>query len=412
MKRIFSILLISTLAFMVPARGQVDLPALPTLSDSAFASLITCGVGNEYYLSWGHTAIRICDPTMHLDVAYNYGTFDFDTPHFYWKFACGNLDYCLSRTNYERFLTEYVYERRAVWEQRLRLTPQEVKNLFIMLETNYLPEYRYYKYDFFRDNCATRVRDMIAGCLVHRTLSPEVPAEAMAMMTTGGSPKSGLTWRDHLYLPTERTKLWWRLGVDITLGMRCDHPCTNYEAMFSPIIMMHTFDTLTVVETGTPIAYPATKVLNDYQEPLAESVPPTIVFWALFLLVAAFTVVQARRLESVRLARISTAIDRTLYITTAVISLLIIFLWFFTSHYCTKYNLNILWASPLFIYFAVCPTQRNKGVWKWLAALQVLMLLATVVFCFYPHPQRINIALCPVALTLAMRLIYEMKRKQ
>ena len=368
------------------------------LSDSAFASVITCGVGNEYYLSWGHSAIRVCDPTMGIDYAYNYGTFDFDTPHFYWKFACGDLNYCLSRTRFSHFLSEYVYEERAVWEQRLRLTPQEVKNLFVLLETNYMPEYRYYKYDFFRDNCATRVRDMIASCLVHRTLSPETtlaPRGRRPQFTH--SPKS---YRDYLYEPTERTKLWWRLGVDITLGMRCDHPCTNYETMFSPIKMMETFDTMTVSDTKQPIVEPAVQLLEDNQEPLAASIPPTLVFWVFFGVMAGLTCMSI--MKGWRL----TAVDRILYITAALISLLIIFLWFFTSHYCTKYNLNILWASPLFIYFAIRPLSPFPfSFFNWVAWIQVVMLLAAVFFCIFPHPQRLNAAIAPIALTLAMRLI-------
>ena len=354
--------------------------AQPVLSDSAFASLITCGQGNEYYLSWGHSAIRVCDSTRGIDFAYNYGTFDFDTPHFYWRFACGDLDYCLSRTTFQRFLAEYVFEGRAVWEQRLRLSPQEVKNLFLLLETNYLPEYRYYRYDFFRDNCATRVRDIIFSSLDHRTPVPEV--------TLPGAK----TYRDYLYEPTERTKLWWRLGVDITLGMRCDHPCSNYETMFSPIKMRDAFDQ---AMPGDKLTEPVVQLLPDVQEPLAASIPPTLVFWLFFALMAVLTVLEY--LKGWKL----TAVDRTLYIAAALISVVVIFLWFFTSHYCTKYNLNILWASPLFIYFAIRAHKSNR----WVVWVQVVMLLAAVVFCFFPHPQRLNVAIAPIALTLAMRLL-------
>ena len=115
----------------------------PHLSDSAFASILTCGPGEEFYTAFGHSALRICDSTQAIDLVYNYGTFDFNTPHFYWTFARGDLNYCLSRSHFAAFLYEYAYEGRSVWEQQLRLTPQEVNNLFIMMENNYLPEYRY-----------------------------------------------------------------------------------------------------------------------------------------------------------------------------------------------------------------------------------------------------------------------------
>ena len=197
MKRLLLICVVAVLLWS-PCRAQDTIDA--RLSDSAFASILTCGAGDEFYTTFGHSAIRVCDPTTGLDLVYNYGTFDFDIPHFYWTFARGKLNYCLSRTSFDNFMAEYAFEGRAVWEQRLRLSQQELNNLLLMLETNYLPEYRYYMYDFFRDNCATRVRDMVRDCLCHRTLSPECIAD------------TNLSYRNLLYRSTEGTLLWWRLG--------------------------------------------------------------------------------------------------------------------------------------------------------------------------------------------------------
>ena len=148
-------LFISAFLLLFPLLAGAQEASMPRLSDSAYASLITCGPGDEFYTTFGHSAIRINDSVNNIDVVYNYGTFDFDTPHFYWKFARGRLNYCLSRSSFDNFMFEYSMEGRAVWEQRLRLTSQELNNLFIALETNYMPQYRYYLYDFFRDNCAT-----------------------------------------------------------------------------------------------------------------------------------------------------------------------------------------------------------------------------------------------------------------
>ena len=378
-KNILTLLLITALVTGLEAQEEAKRP----LSDSAYAALITCGQGDEYYLSWGHSAIRICDTVFGIDVVYNYGTFDFDTPHFYWKFACGRLDYCLSRMTFDHFMWEYIYEGRAVWEQRLRLSHQELSNLFVMLEQNHLPEYRYYQYDFFRDNCATRVRDMVSNCLVHRTLSPET------------TDSQSLTYRDYLYQPTEQIKLWWRFGVDMVLGMRCDHRCSNYEAMFSPIEMMRTFDTLTVSDTRQPIADPAVTLLNDTRAPLSNSFSPTLCFYLLLAVVLILTLLQLKFGWKMKW------LDITLFSVTTLVSLLIVFLWFFTAHYCTKYNLNILWASPLFLYFAIRLHKSNR----WVVWTQILLLLAVVAITFIGVPQTLNIAVCPIALTLLVRLL-------
>ena len=93
MKRIL-LLLTAVIASLTPLRAQ-QIEA--TLGDSSFVSIITCGPGSEFYTTWGHSAIRVCDPELGLDLVYNYGTFDFNTKHFYLKFAQGRLDYCLSR---------------------------------------------------------------------------------------------------------------------------------------------------------------------------------------------------------------------------------------------------------------------------------------------------------------------------
>lgn len=358
------------------------------LGDSAFASVITCGAGNEFYTTFGHSGIRICDSTQDIDVVYNYGTFDFGIPHFYWTFACGRLDYSLSRGSFQNFLFEYAYEGRAVWEQRLRLNNQEVNNLFVLLETNYLPEYRYYKYDFFRDNCATRVRDMVRDCLCHRTLSEEVTTD------------TNLTYRNHIYRSTETTLLWWRLGVDIALGQRCDHRCSNYEYMFSPIEMMHQLDTMKVSDTHQPLVDPAQMLLAETREPVSRSINPALLMWLLFAIINLLTIFQW--LKGWRLGWL----DTILFILPFLISILVIFLWFFTNHYCTKPNFNILWASPLFIYFAIKHRKSNK----WVIAVQLLILFAAMVMTLGPLPQQLNIAILPICLILAVRLISQLKQ--
>lgn len=359
------------------------------LSDSAFASVITCGAGQEFYTTFGHSAIRICDTTQQLDLVYNYGTFNFDTPHFYWTFARGRLNYHLARGTFQNFIFEYAFEGRAVWEQRLLLSNQELNNLFILLETNYQPEYRYYMYDFFRDNCATRVRDMVANSLCHRQLSPETTTD------------TNLTYRQLLYRYTADNLLWWRLGVDIALGQRCDHRCSNYEYMFSPIEMMAQLDTMAVSDTRQPLVAPAQQLLPETRQPLARSVSPTLLFWVLFIAVMVVTLLGWHK--GWRLGWL----DAVLFILPFLISVLVIFLWFFTNHYCTKPNLNILWASPLFLYFAIRQRRSHRVV----ISVQLVMLLCAMLLTVVTLPQQLNAAILPISLILFLRLISNLRHR-
>lgn len=385
MKKIIFIL---ALTFSLGLHAQ-EIENLPHLSDSAFASVITCGAGQEFYTTFGHSAIRICDTTQNIDAVYNYGTFNFDTPHFYWTFARGRLNYHLARGTFQNFLFEYAYEGRAVWEQRLRISNQELNNLYIKLETNYLPQYRYYMYDFFRDNCATRVRDMVQGSLCHRTLSPENLAD------------TNLTYRQLLYRYTEDNLLWWRLGVDIALGQRCDHRCTNYEYMFSPIEMMAQFDTMCASDTHQPIVDPAVQILRETREPLSRSISPSLLFWVIFIAILTLTLIAWQK--QWRLGWL----DAIVFTLPFLVSVLVIFLWFFTNHYCTKPNLNILWASPLFIYFAIRQRKSNHIV----ITIQLVMLMAAMVLTLGPIPQQLNTAILPISLILFFRLLANLRNR-
>lgn len=397
MKRLFFLAFL-TLAAIAPVRAQkLEIQ----MGNSSFVSLLTCGAGNEFYTTWGHSAIRICDPELNLDIVYNYGTFDFDTPHFYLRFAQGRLDYCLSRDNYGNFLLEYAFEKRTVWEQRLNLTLQERNNLLILLEENYLPENRYYKYDFFRDNCATRVRDIINNSLCHRNAFVEY------------LPEEKVTYRDLLYAPTETYLLWWRLGVDLVLGQRCDKVCSNMECMFSPFEMMNQVDTVTLKSThnepltdsvGQPLMLLSqkTQTLGGAPSPLRPSLNPTRCFWLLFVVTLALTIFQWAHNNKPTKRRTWKLVwfDELLFWIVGLISLVLIFLWFGSDHYCTKWNWNLLWANPLWIYFALRLRKSHRVV----LYIGMVTTLATLV-CFHWLPQTLNAAVIPICLTLLLRLI-------
>ena len=138
-------------------------------------SLLTFGPGNDLYSKFGHSAIRLNDPSQGLDLSYNYGTFDFDTPNFYGKFVRGKLDYILSVDRTAPLLRYYKRTGREVIEQDIILDEVAVQGIAAFLIDNYKPENRTYKYDFFYDNCATRLRDIIEdqlkGQMVYKEIS-------------------------------------------------------------------------------------------------------------------------------------------------------------------------------------------------------------------------------------------------
>ena len=142
-------------------------------SDSIRLSLLTCAPGQEIYSLFGHTAIRYENFTQHIDAVFNYGIFSFNTPNFILRFTLGETDYQLGVSSYEQFAAEYNYYGRSVWQQTLNLNIEEKKRLIELLETNYRPENRVYRYNFFYDNCATRPRDQIEKAIIGKLIYPE-----------------------------------------------------------------------------------------------------------------------------------------------------------------------------------------------------------------------------------------------
>ncbi len=351
------------------------------LSDSAFASLLTCGPGDEFYTSFGHTALRLCDSINGIDVVYNYGCFDFGAPHFYLRFAQGQLDYFVERIPFASFMIAYMFEQRAVWEQRLLLTPSELEQLIYTLEENVKPENKYYKYDFFRDNCATRVRDII-----------EISLQRGHLTDTSHYPAEHNTYRSLLKKYTRGTLDWWQFGIDLLLGARCDREIAAAEYMYIPMEMMTQYDTTLLRPGGERLAEPVTMVLEEMRSTMPTRFSPALAFWLLFLLVAVLTFIGWRK--GWRLIWL----DGLLFGAVSLISLLLLFLWFGSDHYCTKWNCNLLWANPLSIWILLRLRKANQGVTRLLLGFMLVVLAGWFVL-----PQHFNIAVLPIVLTLLLR---------
>ena len=352
------------------------------LSDSATASVLTCGAGEDFYTSFGHSAIRITDPVKGLDLVYNYGTFNFGTPHFYWKFMRGQLDYQLSRTSYAEFIDEYEWYSRPVSEQRLTFESGQVQNLFLLLETNYLPEYRHYRYDFLRDNCATRVRDIVYSAWAQDTV-----------LQRTAEPRS---YRQLLATCLKDSMEWWHLGIDLLFGLPTDHRCTAPERMFLPAEMEAELAqcTTTGIWTAPAIVEHSHALLTKGRTPLKASFPPVVAF-ALLLAVIAVLTVCAHRFSFKPV--VFNVIDRVLFIVAGLCGLFLCFMWFGTDHWCTQWNLNILWLSPLLILIAI-RLGRSPRWALWLQEAMFFVAAVWVVWC------GLSVAIIPLIIMLMLRV--------
>ena len=200
--KVLTALLITLFSVSVKTFAQVP------LSDQAQISLLTCGPGKELYSVFGHTAIRVYDPATRMDVVYNFGTFDFDTPNFYGKFVKGDLQYFVSAGSYDDFVYTYQYYNRDVFEQWLNLTQQQKQSIANELSERLNGPEKYYTYKFIHRNCTTMVADII-----NKYLPEKISLK---------NDDNGLTYREIIYGKLKEDHFFENLGIHLTFGAPTD----------------------------------------------------------------------------------------------------------------------------------------------------------------------------------------------
>ena len=260
------------------------------IPDSIRISLLTCASGEEIYSLFGHTAIRYENYTRGIDAVFNYGIFNFNAPNFILRFALGETDYQLGVTDYERFAAEYYYLERDVWQQELNLTVQEKGKLVMLLEENYRPENRIYRYNFFYDNCATRPRDLIEKS-IDGTLQ-----YADDMTDTD----SGISFRDLLH-KYSKGHPWSRFGMDLCMGSQADRTINRRLMMFVPFYVQEYFNQARIVNKegeARPLVLNEEKIIvtgNEEAEQSSDGFTPMQTALLLLILTAAATIYGIRR---------------------------------------------------------------------------------------------------------------------
>jgi hypothetical protein len=362
------------------------------LSDSAQVALLTMEPGREVYSLFGHSAFRISDPSLGLDRTYNFGTFDFAQPFFILRFARGQLDYLLDTAPYEAELAKYAYLERPIIEQRLALSPEAVRALYALLETNALPENRAYRYDFFFDNCSTRLLAALDSALA---AAGQPRIELPAAQAPG-------TFRE-LLAPYLVSVPLLRLGINLGLGLPTDREATAREATFLPLELMRQFDGATVGGRPLVMATDTVVVVPGYTAPRAAFDWPLVLAW--LLLAAGFTGTALGRWRRRPASRALLLADVVLFAAVGLAGLILALLWFGTEHQVTGPNLNLLWAWPTHLGAAWrlrrSTMPRGLRIYLLVAALTAF----AAVFAAPLLPQALPLPAILLALLVAFRAI-------
>jgi hypothetical protein len=342
-------------ALSVPLNAQVIQAApLPPVAATASTEpgsnltvyLLTFGWGEAVWERFGHNAIWIKDRTRGTDTTYNWGMFDFNQPHFVWRFITGDTRYWMEAIDLDSMLSYYKQHNRSVLAQELNLSPAQRLKLLQFVQWNALPRNKFYRYDYFRDNCSTRLRDAL-----DHALSGQLQTGTVSRMTSG-------TYRWHTQrLLTGDIALF--TGATLALGHPADKPLSMWDEMFLPVRMANDLRTVTIADsTGSQIPLVRSeKAVLTAGRPPEPAAPPNYLplFVAVGILYAALLIVLIKSADGGhRLAFFAATALATLWsLISGVGGLALVFAWLFTKHYFMGRNENLMHFNPLSILLVV-----------------------------------------------------------
>ena len=349
--------------------------------------LLTCGAGTETYSIYGHSAVRIVIPEQNSDMVYNWGVFDFSTPNFVWKFAKGRLDYMLVEESLPQFLSGYVYEKRNVYSQKLNINPQETEKLVSLIKENLRPENAKYRYDFFYDDCSTRIRDIFEKAIGSKLLYPPVEKGKMP------------TFRK-MVANYQNPYQWLQFGIDLIMGSTSDKEASFRDRMFLPIELQKELSESVINRSGKMI--PLLKnpdVILNFEPPANKPVfltSPVSIFTVLMIVIIILSGILKNK-KHIKL------LDIVLFTIFSVLAVLMIFFNFFTDNLQMKWNLNLIWLNPVIVICLISLIMNKSGL-IWFRIVFYVSLVFLVLH--YILPQEFNIAFLPLEIIIIIRCLF------
>lgn len=297
-------------------------------ADAPRIGVMLMAPGEIFWERFGHNAILVVEPDGEA-TSYNFGFFDLDEPDFIARFVRGDMRYMLAALPYQQDLVLYREEGRGVIIQWLDLTPAQSRELAEALALNALPQNARYRYDYFKDNCSTRVRDAL-----DRALGGDLRRQV-------DGRSHGLSWRDEaLRLASPAPWMW--LGFDLGLGPAADQPMTLWEEAFVPRRLSDTLHQAKNAQ-GAPLVIGTQPVLPHRVAPDPDAKPVRWWLWTASGLAMAAAIAWLGR----RRPRALAAFALPFWGVAGLAGGLMLFLWFGTEHRMGWSNHNLFLLNPL-----------------------------------------------------------------
>lgn len=317
-------------------------PARAEPGDQLTVYVLTFGPGDHAFFKFGHDAIWIHNEAaprsnpLKRDPVYNWGTFSFGDPALIPKFVQGRFMYWLSKAPIGHTVRLYQAENRSVEAQELNLTAAQKWELFQALEENAREENKFYKYDYYRDNCATRVRDAI-----DRVIGGKLKEASQGPAT--------MTWRHHTLRLTQDDALL-SMALTVVMSNVIDRPINQWEEMFLPAYVQEGMRRVKVPgPDGAEIPLvKSEKALTKSTRPPVHTERPSWLVWNLLagVLMGGALFLSARSAKTSLPARISLGALLFLAGFLCILGVMFVSVWIGTDHEVSWHNENILQLAP------------------------------------------------------------------
>jgi len=315
-------------------------------ADGAEAWLVTFGPGEIYWERFGHNAIWLREPAAGLDHTFNFGYFDFEQKDFFLNFIRARMLYFSVAQPAEREFSFYREQSRSIRLQKLNLTSPQYLQLRDYLLNEIRPENRDYHYDYYLNNCSTRIRDALDIAMDGELSARTKPTPAV------------LNFRDQTRRLTQM-QFWYYLALELGLGFPVDREISRWDEMFVPMVVADELAAMSLEASGTGVQLITIDTMLN-SSTAAESVKTPGSTWfrylLLGLLVTGLAWLSGKFMPPVWMAGLCGG----WVLISSTIGMLLAALWLFTDHEVAGYNANLLLFNPVLI-LALVPSLKRVG---------------------------------------------------
>jgi len=363
-----------------------EIPTAP--ADGAEAWLVTFGPGEIYFERFGHNAIWLREPALDLDHTFNFGYFDFEQEDFFLRFMRGRMLYFSIAQPATREFEYYRQENRSIRAQKLNLTTTQYQQLRDYLLREIQPENRNYRYDYYLNNCSTRIRDAL-----DIALDGELYART-------GQVSAKLNFRDQTRRLTQM-QFWYYLGLETGLGFPVDREVTRWDEMFIPMVVADEISAMTATTAGTDAPLVSADMMFFFSTLPAPAAAPDSIWYRyliLGLLVTGLAWISGKFMPPIWLE----ALVRSWILISATMGFVLAALWLLTDHEASRNNANLLLLNPLLLLALVPKLRPAVGV---ILIGGNLLALILPMLPEYQYNLDVLALLTPLNLTAALFLI-------